>query len=1498
MKNMKKIPFFLVFAILIVCYLGLNNNKSDAFEKINEQYENKIAVNLDKNLKPRHLSAVLYNNGYVNTQEDADFLAEFITLKLKNDTVPQALSDLEKRMWQIPQALIEQKGTDYLRKRLANTQANTGWTEDIDSFYQAQCLPTHVNVGDGEDGMMTVIVKDPKPDSLITWQDKLRRTKALPSKGVVVQLKKYSKNESNTPDEKVIAYAQTDENGKAYFEGLAADSSYSVLPVRKGFSYGSEKGTYLGTWGRMVEDEQTEFSFSSTPLKIKAFNSQTLRTIRQDGVITVRSPETYNNMLSTNMIIFLAVWLVLFAVGNTGKRRMDNLLAAGMMLITGLSMLLMFSINNPLTERVLGVEMAQGCIAGTILAIGLMMIDMRKFFQNGYKVKFDIFIWFMKAFGNFIAFFGFGRLYNWISKKMAASRACQAVANSWKKATGWITMVDGKGYLYGGILLTLCLFFFGSEVGGMKVNLNLGITFQPSEIVKYMLVVFMAAYFFEKGDSIIAYSQAQPDGGGNLLANIGKKLLVLSGLLIGLLIMLAFYLKLGDMGPALVVILTFLVIYSLIKSRFVFESDDLRTNLKQLLQCDLAIMLFGVATFVIMLLIGSAINQMFLFTFLWFIGWIMFGWNNGRRFYETAFMFNLIITAFVFGGKLLTALGAEDVAERLMQRNSMCFNTWGTIGGEPGVNTQVAEGLWALASGGFTGQGLGNAQAHFIPAFHTDMVLQSIGEMLGFFGIAGVIFLLSLLLRRAILIGYRSGHPFLLYLCSGIAIVTGIQLFIISLGSLGIIPLTGITVPFFSFGRVSLVLNILAFAIVLSVSARNHQIQKKHTKAYNDTIGILSLAYTLLAIFVLGTIAHYQIGPNRDATIIRPVYVYDTQGAAVISYNPRINYLTARMQPGNIYDRNGVLLATSKPKLLKETKYVNVYDSLKLGNIDELTKKVQKRYYPFGNHLFFMLGDFNNQYYFSSVDNVPFGYLAESKHLSEIRGYDTRLKDEDGDFVIVTLKSDKYKKHRFMPEEELNPEVQLRDYSALLPFLKAGVNSDLVKEYNKGNETISETDVKNDGSSEMLVVKPSNLQLTVDAKLQTLLQNRIPEYLKKRWGKGLEKRNLERYSVVVMDAENGDLLASANYPLPDYDRIAESQGRYSDSKKDANWTSFTERDLGLTYATPPGSTAKVMSALAGLIHMDAEDEHPEMNKYKFHVDKKETIDRPIRDNKIYYLEPYDGNYKAIVDMSDAIKYSSNCYFINLVNKYRLYEELATIYSQAGISVNNMQPYYLQPNIDGPKPEYMNYIIGTEARATEKYDRYMEQRDPNNPKTIMDKMKGHNHLADEAWYWAWGQGKIDATPAAMARVAATAATSKMPVTRYRMDEKVSTNQLFSEKLAAYIQEYMQGEAYKPNKSNQWNNFLSFDMGGKTGTPERSLNGKVNNDAWYICYVNNAMIPSDKGRTNSKIAIALRIERSGSSQSDYAKAMTANVVFNTLQELGYIKPEPKKDNKKKK
>ena len=66
----------------------------------------------------------------------------------------------------------------------------------------------------------------------------------------------------------------------------------------------------------------------------------------------------------------------------------------------------------------------------------------------------------------------------------------------------------GSGYLILGLILTALLFTpLGQAVGGMKVNLNIGIVFQPSEITKYLIIFFMAAFFCQNADSIVKYSE-------------------------------------------------------------------------------------------------------------------------------------------------------------------------------------------------------------------------------------------------------------------------------------------------------------------------------------------------------------------------------------------------------------------------------------------------------------------------------------------------------------------------------------------------------------------------------------------------------------------------------------------------------------------------------------------------------------------------------------------------------------------------------------------------------------------------------------------------------------------------------------------------------------------------------------------------------------------------------------------------------------------------------
>ena len=363
----------------------------------------------------------------------------------------------------------------------------------------------------------------------------------------------------------------------------------------------------------------------------------------------------------------------------------------------------------------------------------------------------------------------------------------------------------GTGYLLTALVLTVLLFFFGHEVGGMKVNLVFGrLKFQPSEIAKYLITFFMAAYFSINANKIVQYSEK---GNAKLF---GAKLRMMMSILIGLGLLMGLYLVLGDMGPALVLAFTFIILYSVIKSKVDLEGITSEDQLKKIFTCDFAMLVYGVISFTMFLYIDSYLGNMGIFCIAWFVVWIILGITK-QQIHETPIFFNFIVAAFIFGGSLLDKVpGLESVAERLDSRNEMCSNTWGTLPidgdiADAGENTQVAEGLWGLASGGLWGQGLGNGSTHFIPAFHTDMILESIGEQMGFVGIFIIILLLAILLRRTIVVGYETSHPFTFYLCLGIAIVTAIQFVIISLGSTGIIPLTGVTVPLLSYGNVSMI---------------------------------------------------------------------------------------------------------------------------------------------------------------------------------------------------------------------------------------------------------------------------------------------------------------------------------------------------------------------------------------------------------------------------------------------------------------------------------------------------------------------------------------------------------------------------------------------------------------------------------------------------------------------------------------------------------------------
>jgi rod shape determining protein RodA len=138
-----------------------------------------------------------------------------------------------------------------------------------------------------------------------------------------------------------------------------------------------------------------------------------------------------------------------------------------------------------------------------------------------------------------------------------------------------------------------------------------------------------------------------------------------------------------------------------------------------------------------------------------------------------------------------------------------------------GYNKQQAE--IAIGAGGLTGRGyLKGTQTNldFVPAQHTDFVFTVVGEELGFFGAMGLLLLYAVLLWRAYRIALLSKDPLGTFVAVGVAAMIAIQLFVNVGMTIGIMPITGIPLPFISYGGSGLIADFIGVGLLLNVHAR------------------------------------------------------------------------------------------------------------------------------------------------------------------------------------------------------------------------------------------------------------------------------------------------------------------------------------------------------------------------------------------------------------------------------------------------------------------------------------------------------------------------------------------------------------------------------------------------------------------------------------------------------------------------------------------------------
>jgi cell division protein FtsW (lipid II flippase) len=705
-------------------------------------------------------------------------------------------------------------------------------------------------------------------------------------------------------------------------------------------------------------------------------------------LFVVRRPAQFRRAFLIWTAIFFAAFWAVHLWWSVRRFQGDGALLPALLPLAGAGLILMISLRDPVRDSLIFVDFAQGAAGGCVLLAVASALDYERLF-------------------------------------------------------GKLSFVP----LVGSFLLSVLLIAFGYGPGTSDAKVNL-FGFQPVELIRILLILFLAGYFAGRWD-ILRHAREQRPALARF-ARLGVPPLEYTlpvFACVGLSLLFFFLQK--DMGPALVFACLFLVLYSIARKGTLMAAAGL---------------------------------------------------------------------ALLFAG--FTAGHILGFPRTVHDRVSMWASPWDNLvhGGD-----QLAQSLWAYATGGLFGTGPGLGDPALVPAAHTDLVLSALGEEWGFLGLLAVFALYGFILCRSARIALRARGDYEFFLAAGLTAAMALQILLIAAGSLGVLPLTGVVTPFLSYGRTSMLANFLVFAMLLSISSRPGDAERN--APFRAPVQAAGLVLGVLAAAVVAKAAYVQV--LRSGPIMgEGTLVVQADGARRYQYNPRFQEIVRDIPKGTIYDRNGIPLATSNWDELE--KHRAQYQQLGV-NIDQACARTESRHYPFGGLTFDLLGDLRTRIRWGA-SNTSF---VERDSATRLRGYDDRP-------TLVDVKN---------PKTGKMERVVRYDLRELVPLLR--------HRYEPDNPAVRR-----------VLDRARDVRMSVDARLQV----RAAEILKN----ALRQAGTDKGALVVLDPSNGDLLASVSYPLPP---AGPGDTTAAQTPGDTANPYLDRARYGLY---PPGSTFKVVTAMAAL----------------------------------------------------------------------------------------------------------------------------------------------------------------------------------------------------------------------------------------------------------------------------------------------------------------------------
>jgi cell division protein FtsW (lipid II flippase) len=659
-------------------------------------------------------------------------------------------------------------------------------------------------------------------------------------------------------------------------------------------------------------------------------------------MFVVRDPVRFRRDFALWAALFFGAFVLAHVWWSLRGFRGDQSLLPSILLLSGIGFILMISLRDPVRDNLLFVDFAQGVIGGCLLLAALSMLDFEKLF-------------------------------------------------------GKLSFVP----LLASFVLSVLLVIFGSGPGTSDAKVNL-FGFQPVEIIRLLLIFFLAGYFASRWDVLRHARETRPS-----LARLTERFDIppveyVLPVLVAVMLSLVFFFLQKDMGPALVFACLFLVLYGIARSSAVVPAIGL--------------------------------------------GLLMLGFGFG----------------YLIG-----------VPRTVGSRVAMWVSPWDNLvhGGD-----QLAHSLWAFATGGVSGTGIGLGDAQLVPAAHTDLILAALGEEWGLLGVAAVFAIYAWIVYRGFRVALRARTDYEFFLGAGLVAATAVQILLIAGGALGVVPLSGVVTPFLSYGRSAMLANFVVIAILLSISARSGEAEQ--SAPFRAPVAVAGIIFAIAGGVVLAKAAYVQ-GLRSSAVVGEGTLVLQADGMRRYQYNPRLQEIMREIPMGTVYDRNGLPLATSSWDELE--KHRAEYKQLGI-DIDRACPRAESRHYPLGGLTFDLLGDLRTRTRWAA-SNTSF---IERDSARRLRGYDDRptLVDVKGKGGGRTIRY---------------------DYRELVPLLRY--------RHDPQNPAVRR-----------VLDRPRDVRTSIDTPLQV----NVAEILRNQ----LRQSRQDKGAAVVMDSATGDLLAAVSFPLP------------------------------------------------------------------------------------------------------------------------------------------------------------------------------------------------------------------------------------------------------------------------------------------------------------------------------------------------------------------------------